>query len=672
MQPLQGLMDELKAEGVFDQDGRFTVRSDAALRKLRQSCLGDPSVYAVALFRAIVCSGARSVSVDWSLENLSLAFDGPGLPEVSQLVVEPAADRTMRYLQIGLLGAMSLEPQQIGYLGPGAGWTLVSPELPAQPQTVRQERSQLVIRRRLGKGSFWSIARRMLKEMPEVEGLRQRCASTEISLHFKGKPIEQPLLAGRRWEISTPGVPLLRLKAQLPPLVMPPTDPPPMPLHALFLAREFPGPGNLWITLAGAGLSPLPLPWPDVDIMVSVLDLDLDLSQGGLVENQAYRMLLEWLAECWYAILKSVANQPQWQGLVRREVLRPHSPLRDELSHLPLFGGRSLDTLCRSVIPVGRFPKDIEQALLRGGARLRNDDLGKCLLDRPDLRAEVLLVLAQRHGLRWALSDLDPDLALVPGQGAELAERAPELLARLASPALASHPGAHLAYLEAGLLHPQPAHALADPHPLGSVAANEETSINELFQHYLEFGELTLTEAATRSPRGSEGFQTSREVAQRIFLGLFGESITWNHRYTQNALADDRFRLFPLVRERASRIPAHFSAVVEENGMLRLPLSPGHMEIDRKHKLLHFSSGALPLTIPGRRLKELVSFQIPVGGKGTEFCETICFTDGLHNYVLEQCGPQQVDPAAKSPDLADPVHDGARLIGEELRLLAIP
>jgi hypothetical protein len=78
-EPLQELVDSWTEQGVLDSQGRFTMRSDLALQKLRESQLGDPYVYALALFRAIVASGARRVEVDWDLDDLWWNFDGPGL-----------------------------------------------------------------------------------------------------------------------------------------------------------------------------------------------------------------------------------------------------------------------------------------------------------------------------------------------------------------------------------------------------------------------------------------------------------------------------------------------------------------------------------------------------------------------------------------------------------------
>lgn len=654
MSALEGLVREWAAQGVLDSQGRFTLRADRAISKLRRSQLGDPHAYALAFFRAIVISGARRVEMRWDLDDLWWKFDGPGLPAVEELSLSEV-DLGRRYLITGLLGALSHEPSFLRYRGPAGGWEISSVEQPVKQLPTLFGTPQLQLRRRMGKTLLWSLGRHFLREKRELESTRQRCASAEVELRFRSRRVEQPLKLESAWEIRFAGALGLALSEPARPLTL--LDEPPFPLHAVFAPHE--GASAITFVISGVRLDPLPLPWPDCQIVVSTEALGLDLSQQSVVQDDALKALLKWLRKGWLEILRGLVHEPRWYGLLAREILRPKSRLREEMSDIPLFQGRSLRSLTQSTLPVGLFPLEQETALVSLGAKLVNQDLANVLRERPGLRGPILQALFRRHGLNWALPkvvDLLPAstsrslisrMTQVPHtlrwdpraerEDLRLSTFAREVLQTLESlPELPDPPFLLItAYLEAAFLLPEGETELARSHLLSEAEVAPGVTLRRLFEHFLKRGHLSMR----ATEYGSCDFVVPREIGQRIAVGLLDKGVTWNGQFCHNPLAADDFLLLSHLESYLPVTMAGFSTLRREGSHLQVPLYPeGMLEIDTARRKVWGTVNGDSFDFSGK-LYALKSSRTEVAGddKTHVYC-SLAFSDGLRNTLLRERG----------------------------------
>lgn len=678
------LVRKLADQGVLDSQGNFRMRSAEGLRKLRDSPIGDPYNYALALYRAMVSSGARTINVTWDLDELCWDFDGPGLPTIEKLRFQMPSASPAHYLQVGLLGALSREPLYIRYRGPDGGWELRSVEQSITPLPHRRGTPQLQLRRRPGKTLLWRIGRVFMRESRELDIMRERCSALEIDLSFKGQPILEPLNLVESWEVYSPDVPRLRLTTI--PQTLSLTDSAPFPLHAVFAPVL--GEGRLVIYVSGARLAPAVLPWANCHIALSLHDLELDLSQQSVVKSAVYEGLLKWLHAGWLAVVRELAQTPRWLGLVACEILRKESPLREEMKDLPLFEKRSLRDLTQRFTPVGLLPPEQEIALFRYGAKFINDELTRLLKEFPELRGEMLLELFRHHGLQWtfpAAIDCLPQAAAVvlrpkvaylpntlglqqtlvpwgPGPEPRVQNFARHLFSSLSAvQVLPDNPlQLQTAYLESALLLPEAEKLLARSTPLGTALLPGGCTLSGLFQHFITEGELALRDPTVKG----QGFSVPREIGERIALGFRGKSVTWNGKFCHNPMAANDFALLPHVWRCVDSWTAGLSGATEEAGGLRVPLySPeGYILIDTKNFRITGKLDATSLQISdGLTALGRVRQEVP-GEDKTHIFHTLAFSDGLRNYYLKERGKRYDSPIYSDSDTEKEVSDGAHKV----------
>lgn len=680
MAELEHLIQEFGREGILDSQGYFTVQSQAALRKLRDSSLGNPHNYTLALFRAIVLSGAHKVSVTWDLDDFRLDFDGPGLPLIERLSLTPEGDQLLSYLQIGLLGALSLEPQFVRLRGPDGGLEFRTTEKStALPKHIGA--NQIHLRRRIGKTLLWSLGRRIFKEERELQILRETCSTTAIALDFKGKAIKKPLEAQHAWEVKT-GTPELLLADSAQTLKSYPAAP--IPVHAVFWpARKN---ATLKLFLCGAEAPSKTLPWNGVHAAISVRDLHLDLSQAQVVEDATFDQLLNWINECRILLLK--ANPPGWNEAVVAELLDPDSLFAAELADLPVLQERSLNQLRQSACRLGDFEPELEFKLADLGVPFVNPDLRIMFEEYPNTRGEYLATTWGQEKLQWAVpavgSSLDgmnrlriygsrfPECLKLaksswPHYGEELSKLATDLLEELAATKTGSDPAlTQLACLELGLLCKDPLGTLSTTRLSAELEPPDSPPLLDLFKHLANTGELRLR--TTPGP----GFVVSEEIAKRIFHGLPGHVVYWNDLVNSNPLATGHFHLVPALPHSVVKINAFFSSAKEIEGGLSVTTYPeGELVLYPQQKRIRVRRESFELEFDSSRVTALRTFHTSTEGDDkTHYYYTLCFSDGLRNYIFEERGKSYHASCYSSSDTNDDASSGFNRVSTMLEGMA--
>ena len=664
MPTIDDLICDFQSAGVLDSEGRFTVSSQQAVQKLKDSQLGDPHVYALAVYRAMILSGARKVHLTWDVDDLWMDYDGPGLPFLQHLALTSTEQSQVeQFLRVGLVGAMGLEPSFMRFRTPTGGWEFRSLEQSAKKLPKHKGPLQFQLRRRLGKTFLWSLGRRLFKESRELEVLREKCPLLEIDLRFKGEQFAETLSVRSHWEWRAPEVPALRLPRRGTPLSV---EPPPFPVHAVFWPHQ--GESELTALVAGALVEKVPLPWSDVGVALSVSALDLDLSQSQIVQNASFEDLRQWLDECRRHILTESGADSEWNAVRRREALREGSPVSRVLSEQPLFDGHSLVELRSRPQVVGRFDPALTQSLADAGVEFLNGDLKQALERSPEYRGTLLLGVWSRKMIDWKLPDI-----LVSTSLAEQATNFEETLTPLPSRAWDRSPprkkvlefarsacqelenlglcdaDAVLAYLECCLLHPSPLHRLAKPHPLGELELPGGLSLRALAIRYAEEGRLDL-----------DALQVIPQIAQRLYYGAPGEALRWQGKYNLNPLAEDGFFLYPFLHTRFQASDVSFIGLKWERGeMVCRQGKEDVLMLHLKQRTVSGKIGPHKFSFPAKQLTSVGQFYRQVeGDTKTHHYYTICFSDGLNNYFLQDRAKQYFENSRGVPDQRTEISDG--------------
>ncbi len=110
---IEDLLGELSQEGQLDSSGSFTIEAQAAVQKLSQFQLGDPSAYLVKIVQAAVASGARACSIDIGLLKIDCWFYGADFDPATlgqipgELLRQATATPARYHLAVALNGAVT-------------------------------------------------------------------------------------------------------------------------------------------------------------------------------------------------------------------------------------------------------------------------------------------------------------------------------------------------------------------------------------------------------------------------------------------------------------------------------------------------------------------------------------------------------------------------------------
>lgn len=209
---LSDLVDELRAGGEVDSQGRFTLDRAQARAKMQKFQLADARRYVLELVQAAVLRGATAIAFDIDADDMHMRFDGrPFTPaELDDLWGSIFADgdgadlRGVRQLALGLNAALGLEPKRIVVrsgsqqlrLVPGRDEAFEAIDPPVAGTVIHVEQ-------RLRLGLVVQFFRDLRGSLGEEVYLRERCVYARVAITLDGKPITgRPKLPGALGELS--------------------------------------------------------------------------------------------------------------------------------------------------------------------------------------------------------------------------------------------------------------------------------------------------------------------------------------------------------------------------------------------------------------------------------------------------------------------------------------
>ncbi|WAS99330.1 hypothetical protein [Nannocystis punicea] len=195
---LNELVDELRAGGEVDSQGRFTLDRAQARAKMQKFQLADARRYVLELVQAAALRGATRIAFDIDADDMRMRFDGRPFrrAELDELWGSIFADgdeadlRGLRQLALGLNAALGLGPSQIVLrsgpsqlrLVPGREDALTTIEPPIAETTIHVEK-------RLHVGLLIAFFRDLRGSLAEEVYLRERCAHAQMSITLDGQAI---------------------------------------------------------------------------------------------------------------------------------------------------------------------------------------------------------------------------------------------------------------------------------------------------------------------------------------------------------------------------------------------------------------------------------------------------------------------------------------------------
>lgn len=602
--------------------------------------------------RSVVASGARRLQAQLRGEEFWLTFDGPGLafsesvdgyfasePRLSTFVNQALGAGVEFVRFVRPLGGVEFRIQGGGGIPlPGLrGPWQVNVKLKPAPHWT---------------GRLWRQLSSPLRAFQEVF---QKPTPVELDLNFNYQPVQSdfqyPLGKVEFWSQGC-----LPFRARF--ALFEPSIPPPQPLHAIFGFDEE-GPGEIRWVLDGLEAPPLSLPWPGFRVLCSVGGHGLEPAEEDWTENGKIQELTAWLKHAWVEACLQARPTPLQEARLRRWTLEPGPDFpKASLQRQPIFWGKSLLELREKVHPLGAFP-ELEVALQREGVPIYNPQLRDLLAQEPRQVPGFVAQIWDHHRLAWALPKVLHAYSQHLGAG-DLLQTFQELrqpkswrhktpdwggFCRRVRRFLEGLPDSEnellpLAYLEAVLLTPNRPASLT----VRQALADE-------FRPYLE----RLSQGNLVRLDGAPG-----QVAQRLWLGLREYPLSWKGQFLGNSLAIDHFLALSILRPPVQAQDAYFSEIREEGGVLVCPLG-GEDEIR-----IHLGSGQVKGRFQGRTLDFLTSdvkdwrrlSRSHEGDEKTHFYETLAFSDGVYNYLLEERGKEYHSPLYSQSDTVEQVRTG--------------
>jgi hypothetical protein len=192
------LIARLAAEGELDSTGSFTLDPAAAIEKLREFALRDPTRFVLSWVRAATLLRASRIDIEIDADDVWLRFDGEVLGAAdfemlwSSVVGRrgSARLRACRELALGINGAFTWEARSVEVHSGELQITFDrSFAMSSSIATPSQPSNSVHAKRPIG----WELVRRRMLdargELPEELVLAQACAFASVPIYLEGKPL---------------------------------------------------------------------------------------------------------------------------------------------------------------------------------------------------------------------------------------------------------------------------------------------------------------------------------------------------------------------------------------------------------------------------------------------------------------------------------------------------
>jgi hypothetical protein len=202
MAALDELMQELRADGALDSEGRFTLDREQARAKMQKFQLADPRRYVLELVQAAVLRGAETIDFEIDADDMRVRFDGLAFTpaEIDDLYGSLFGDgnsreiRGVRQLALALNAALGMEPKFV-HLRSGEVELRSRPGERDEIQTHEQAvpGTQIHVRQRVRPRLVLDFLRNLTGRLGEEQYLRDRCLYARAKIVLDGKRISEGL-----------------------------------------------------------------------------------------------------------------------------------------------------------------------------------------------------------------------------------------------------------------------------------------------------------------------------------------------------------------------------------------------------------------------------------------------------------------------------------------------
>ena len=397
------LIARLAAEGEFDSVGSFTLDPVAALEKLREFQLRDPTRFVLSWVRAAVLLGATRIDIEIDADDVWLSFDGELLDMADFESLWAAAIgrhgsarvRACRELALGINGAFTWEAKSVDVRS-GELQVDFDRQFAMTPSKVAASSHANIVHAKRPIG--WDIVRRRMLdargELPEELILAQACAYASVPIYLEGKQLNVPKEPADTWQYVAIDDGEWR--------------------GGLWLTGSSRH-SNLRVLVSGVEVASIQLPFGAGKITAVIDDplLPLDLSQEKPVEGERWQAMLDCVSRARWAAWFQLAARKGWPSSRGPELEHMIADIfaSPDTSWTELPGG--MEFADRLVVP--RAVSDPEGDLRRGS----DPPNGQALMPWPSKPAPALSLgevirSARRLGVSFTSPTVRSDLAYVP------------------------------------------------------------------------------------------------------------------------------------------------------------------------------------------------------------------------------------------------------------------
>jgi hypothetical protein len=329
MAAIDRLIEDLRAEGSVDSEGRFTLDREQARAKMQKFQLVDARRYVLELVQAAVLRDATYVVFEIDADDMHMRFDGTpfAAAEIDDLYGSLFADgdtrplRGVRQLALALNAALGMTPKHI-HVRSGTVELRMRPGQPDEITTHEQAslRTEIHVRQRLRARVLVDYFRNLTGRMAEEQYLRARCMYSSVPVTLEGKTLSFGLEGGE------PGLASLSIAGR--------------DFRGVMKVVDRSGPCELRLVKDGVWIDTRELPDCGTNLIAVVEGEHLrkDVSQAKIVANAALERIEASLRRLRWQLWRNAAaqqhpEQPRIRAMIHTQLL-VHSTLQ-ELKEIP-------------------------------------------------------------------------------------------------------------------------------------------------------------------------------------------------------------------------------------------------------------------------------------------------------------------------------------------------